>query len=291
MKVGFIGLGIMGSRMAANLLAEGYELVVWNRTAERVMPLVEKGALRAESPAALAAEVDVLFTMLAHPEAVQQTALGVEGFLDALPAGALWVDSSTVNPSFSREMAQAAADRGVRFMDAPVAGTKGPAAEGTLLFLAGGSEADVEECRPFFEIMGRKTVHVGDVSMGTSLKMVVNLLLAEAMLAFAEGMALGQALGIRRETLFEVLVGGPVVAPFIKGKQPVIEEGEYEAHFPLKWMEKDLHLAAVTAHEEEVAIPAGAVTKEIFGLAARKGLGELDFSAIYRFINEGESSS
>lgn len=277
--------------MAANLLAEGYELVVWNRTAERVMPLVEKGALRAESPAALAAEVDVLFTMLAHPEAVQQTALGVEGFLDALPAGALWVDSSTVNPSFSREMAQAAADRGVRFMDAPVAGTKGPAAEGTLLFLAGGSEADVEECRPFFEIMGRKTVHVGDVSMGTSLKMVVNLLLAEAMLAFAEGMALGQALGIRRETLFEVLVGGPVVAPFIKGKQPVIEEGEYEAHFPLKWMEKDLHLAAVTAHEEEVAIPAGAVTKEIFGLAARKGLGELDFSAIYRFINEGESSS
>lgn len=291
MKVGFIGLGIMGSRMAANLLAEGYELVVWNRTVERVTPLVEKGALRAESPAALAAEVDVLFTMLAHPEAVQQTALGMNGFLDALPAGALWVDSSTVNPSFSREMAQAAVDRGVRFVDAPVAGTKGPAAEGALLFLAGGSEADVEECRPFFEIMGRKTVHVGDVSMGTSLKMVVNLLLAEAMLAFAEGMALGQALGIERDTLFEVLVGGPVVAPFIKGKQPVIEEGEYEAHFPLKWMEKDLHLAAVTAHEEEVAIPAGAVTKETFALAARKGLGELDFSAIYRFINEVATGS
>lgn len=291
MKVGFIGLGIMGSRMAANLLADGHELMIWNRTAERAMPLVEKGAVQAESPAALAAEVDVLFTMLAHPEAVQQTALGVDGFLDALPAGALWVDSSTVNPSFSREMARAAADRGVRFVDAPVAGTKGPAAEGTLLFLAGGSEADVEESRPFLEIMGRKTVHVGDVSMGTSLKMVVNLLLAEAMLAFAEGMALGQALGIERDTLFEVLVGGPVVAPFIKGKQPVIEAGEYEAHFPLKWMEKDLHLAAVTAHEEAVAIPTGAVTKETFALAARKGLGELDFSAIYRFLNEVEARS
>lgn len=286
MKVGFIGLGIMGSRMAANLLREGYELVVWNRTEEKAAPLVAKGATEGESPAALAEEVDVLFTMLAHPEAVRQTAFGVDGFLETLPEGALWVDSSTVNPSFSWEMAQAAEDRGIRFVDAPVAGTKGPAAEGTLLFLVGGSEADVEAVQPFFDIMGKKTVHVGDVSMGTSLKMVVNLLLAEAMLAFSEGMALGQALGIERDTLFEVLVGGPVVAPFIEGKQPVIEEGVYEAQFPLKWMEKDLHLAALTAYEEEVGIPAGAVTKEMYALAARKGLGELDFSAIYRFINE-----
>lgn len=286
MKVGFIGLGIMGRRMANNLLEEGYDLTVWNRTEARAEPLVEKGAQGAESPAALAREVDILFTMLAHPQAVRQTAFGPEGFLDALRAEALWVDSSTVNPSFSWEMAEAARDRGVRFVDAPVAGTKGPAADGTLLFLVGGSEDDVEAARPFFEVMGRKSVHVGEASMGTSLKMVVNLLLAEAMLAFSEGMALGQALGIERETLFETLVGGPVVAPFIEGKQAIIEEGAYEAHFPLKWMEKDLHLAALTAHEEEVAIPAGAVTKEIYALAARKGLADLDFSAIYRFIND-----
>jgi 3-hydroxyisobutyrate dehydrogenase/glyoxylate/succinic semialdehyde reductase len=99
-------------------------------------------------------------------------------------------------------------------------------------------------------------------------------------------MALGQALGIRRDTLFEILIGGPMVAPFVKGKQAIIEDGKYEAHFPLKWMEKDLHLAALSAHEVDTAIPAGAVAKEIYALAARKGLGELDFSAIYRFINE-----
>ena len=290
MKIGFVGLGIMGSRMATNLLAAGHELVVWNRTAERAAPLVERGASRAATPEELAKEADLLFTMLAHPEAVRQTALGEDGFLDRLREGSLWVDCSTVNPSFSREMARAAGERTVRFVDAPVAGTKEPAAQGTLLFLAGGSEADVAVCRPFFEIMGRKTVHVGEVGMGTSLKMVVNLLLAQAMLAFAEGMALGQSLGIEQETLFEVLVGGPVVAPFVKGKQPLLEEGQYNAHFPLKWMEKDLHLAALTAHEEGVALPAGAVTKEIYALATRKGFGELDFSAIYRFVNEAEAT-
>lgn len=291
MKIGFIGLGIMGSRMAANLLQQGYDLIVWNRTEEKADPLVEEGATKAESPAALAEQVDLLFTMLANPEAVRQTAFGPAGFLDALPAGALWIDSSTVNPSFSWEMAQAAADRRVRFVDAPVAGTKGPAAEGTLLFLVGGSEEDIAECRPLFDVMGKKTVHVGEAGMGTSLKMVVNLLLAEAMLAFSEGMALGQGLGIERETLFEVLLDGPVVAPFVKGKRALIEKDAYEAHFPLKWMEKDLHLAAVTAYEEEVAIPAGAVAKELYALAARKGLGDLDFSAIYRFLNEAETGS
>lgn len=288
MTVGFIGLGIMGSRMATRLVEEGYDLIVWNRTEAKAKPLVEKGATQAESPAALAGDVDVLFTMLADPQAVRQTAFGTEGFLDALQAGALWVDSSTVNPSFSREMDEAAQVRGVRFVDAPVAGTKGPAEEGSLLFLVGGSEEDVAAAGPFFGVMGRKTVHVGDASMGTSLKMVFNLLLAEAMLAFSEGMALGLALGIERETLFGILLDGPVVAPFVKGKQSIIEEGEYEAHFPLKWMEKDLHLAALTAYEEEVALPAGAITKEIYALAARKGLANLDFSAIYRFINESD---
>ncbi|MDX1614676.1 MAG: NAD(P)-dependent oxidoreductase [Candidatus Promineifilaceae bacterium] len=286
MKVGFIGLGIMGSRMAANLQQGGVELVVHNRTAAKADPLLEDGAVWAESPADLAPQVSVLFTVLAHPQAVQETALGTDGFLDHLPADALWVDCTTVNPSFSRKMAAAARRRQARFVDAPVAGTKGPAAAGELLVLAGGTAEDVAECQPYLDLFGRKTVHVGEQGMGTALKMVLNLLLAQAMVAFSEGMALGQALGLDQPFLLDFLIGGAVVAPFVKGKRSKIEGADDETDFPLKWMAKDLHLAAVSAYEEDVALPQGAVARSVYTLAQRFGLGEADFSAVYRFLNQ-----
>src|SRR5882672_8332634 len=138
MKIGFVGLGAMGSRMAANLQKSGYSLVVFNRSADKAAPLVSAGAHLADSPAALAADVDVLFTMLAHPAAVREAALGQDGFLGRLRPGTLWIDCSTVNPSFSREMASAAQARKLRFLDAPVAGSRVPAAKGELVFLDGG---------------------------------------------------------------------------------------------------------------------------------------------------------
>lgn len=286
MRVGFIGLGIMGQRMAANLLDAGHDLVVWNRSPQRMEPLMAGGATGADSPADVAGQVGILFTMLAHPEAVVETAFGEEGFLDHLPAGALWVDCSTVNPSFSREMARDAAERGVRFVDAPVAGTKGPAEEGTLLFLAGGEEEDLAVCQPYLEVMGRKTLHVGGSGMGVSMKMVVNLLLGQAMAAFSESMALGQALGISEQRLLNFLIGGAVTAPFIAGKRALIESGDFEPNFPMKWLIKDLHLAGQTAYEQDVAVPLTAATQQLYTLAAQSGLGEEDFTAIYAFLND-----
>lgn len=286
MKIGFIGLGIMGSRMAANLQKQGHDLIVYNRTREKAEPLVAGGAIAADSPAAVAEQVELLFSMLGDPEAVEAMALGPDGFLEHLRPNALWVDCSTVNPSFSRQMAERAQARGVRFVDAPVAGTKGPAAAGELLFLAGGDQADVEECRPYFDAMGRRTLHVGGTGSGTAMKMVFNLLLAEAMVAFSEGMALGQALGISREMLFDVLLNAPMVAPFVAGKRAKIESGDYDADFPLQWMQKDLHLAAITAYEAEVPLPLGNSAKELYALAKHQGLGDEDFTAIYRLLND-----
>jgi 3-hydroxyisobutyrate dehydrogenase-like beta-hydroxyacid dehydrogenase len=193
----------------------------------------------------------------------------------------------TVNPSFSRRMASEAAQRGVRFVDAPVAGTKGPAEVGELLFLVGGDQRDVEECQPMFEVMGRKVIHVGGQGMGISLKVVFNLLLGEAMLAFAEAMALGQSLGIQKERLLDMLPGSAVVAPFISGKRPKIEAGDCEADFPLKWMQKDLQLASQTGYEEGVAMPSVNLAKEIYALAAKLGWADQDFSAIYQFLARG----
>jgi 3-hydroxyisobutyrate dehydrogenase/glyoxylate/succinic semialdehyde reductase len=285
MKIGVIGLGIMGSRMAGNLQESGHDLIVYNRTREKAEPLVANGATAADSPAGVARQVDLLFTMLADPAAVQETAVGPDGFLAHLRPNALWVDCSTVNPSFSRQMAERARARQVRFVDAPVAGSKGAAETGELLFIVGGDEADVDECQPYFDVMGRETLYAGETGSGSALKMVANLLLAEAMVAFSEAMALGQAMGISRQTLFDVLLNAPVVAPFVAGKRAKIESNDYEADFPLQWMQKDLHLAAVTAYEEEVALPVGNSVKELYALAKRQGLAEEDFSAIYRLLN------
>lgn len=287
MKVGFIGLGIMGSRMAANLQKQGVDLVVYNRTAEKAQPLAANGATVAESPADLARQVELLFTMLGDPEAVQEMATGPHGFLDNLPENALWVDCSTVNPSFSRQMVEKARARQVRFVDAPVAGTRGPAEEGELLFMAGGDKADVDECRPYFDVMGRNTLHMGDAGSGSAMKMVANLLLAQAMAAFAEALVFGQAMGLSRRMLLDALLNSAVVAPFVAGKRDKIESGDYEADFPLQWMHKDIHLATITAYEEDVPMPVGNCVKELYALAKREGLGEEDFSAVYRFLESG----
>ncbi len=288
MKIGFVGLGIMGSRMAANLLAgDDVELTVHNRTQEKAAALLDQGATWAAEMSDLA-EVDILFSMLAHPEAVESVALGSEGFLDHLRPGTLWVDCSTVNPGFARQMAAAAQARKVRFLEAPVAGTKPHAQNAELTILVGGAAEDLADCQPYLDLMSNKVVHVGGHGMATSLKIVVNHLLASSMAAFAEGMALGQALGLSQETLFNTILGGPVAAPFLGMKREKMAQADYEADFPLRWMQKDMHLVSLAAYDAGVAMPVANVTKEVYRLAMQAGLGDEDFSAIYQFLSERE---
>lgn len=289
MKIGFIGLGIMGSRMAANLQNRGHTLVVYNRSAEKATPLLANGAVWADSPAALAADVEVIFTMLAHPDAVREAALGKNGFFPNFASGRLWVDSSTVNPSFSKEMAAESRDRGVRFLDAPVTGSKEVAASGKLTFWVGGESVDLEVCRSLLECMGTRIVHAGKQGMGASLKMVMNQLLGTLMAAFAEGLVLGESLGLSRNVLFDALFSGPAAAPFIAVKRPRIESRNYEeADFPLRWLQKDLQLATLSAYESGVALPVTNVAKEIYRLAIRQGDGHKDFSAICDYLEKDE---
>ena len=291
MKTGFIGLGIMGSRMAANLQRQGYSLVLFNRTRANAEPLLGPCGTFADSPATLAKQVDVLFTMLPHPDAVEQVALGDSGFLDHLPPNAVWIDCSSVNPSFSKKMAAEAARRGVHFVDAPVTGSAVPAAEAKLVFWVGAESADLEAIRSLLLCMGNKIVHVGGHGMGTAMKVVVNLLLGNAMAAFAEGMALGEGLGISRNVLFDSLLGSPAVAPFLASKREKIESGNYQAEFPLRWQQKDLHLASVSAFESGVAMPVTNAAKELYRLAMMEGHALEDFSAIYKYLASSDASA
>ncbi len=287
MKIGFIGLGLMGSRMANNLLKKGNMLFVFNRTKEKAKNLTEKGAVFCDSIAELALQSEVLITMLTAPDVVEQAALGTDGFLNSLEKNSIWIDCSTVNPEFSKLMATQSEQKGIHFLDAPVSGTITPAEKGELTFLIGGNKEDVEFCMPLFESMGKKILHVGENGKGTALKMVINLLLGQAITGFSEGLLLGESLGISKQTLLDILLGGPVAAPFLSGKKNKFLQNNFETEFPLQLMLKDLRLALSEAKSKNIILPLTAGAEEIFKFADEAGMGEDDFSAVYKFLNGG----
>lgn len=284
MKVAFIGLGIMGSRMAHNLLKNGIDLTVANRSPEPLAALSAAGATTADTYAAAVADADVVITMLSRPEAVTAVVTGPEGCLAHMKKGALWMDCSTINPSFSLASHQAAQASGVRYLEAPVAGTLPQAEQGILVFFAGGATVDLEVVRPLMEHMGSKILHIGEMGQGSGFKMLVNLMLAQSMVVFSETVLLGEKMGLSRDFLLNALPGLVVSAPFTKFKAEMIRENEYGVQFPLELMHKDLHLAALTAYEHEQPLYLGNLAKELYADASKQGLGRLDFAAIHQFL-------
>lgn len=286
MKIGFIGLGIMGSRMVKNLAASGYKVFIYNRTIEKAQQLESDRIEAQSSPAAVAEASDVIITMLSTPEVVQEVALGDNGFIPSMGSGKVWIDCSTVNPSFSEQMAEMCEQMGFNYLDAPVTGSLTPAENGELVFLVGGKKSIVKYCTPLFKAMGKKTIHVGDSGKGSALKLVNNLVMGLSMYAFMEGLSLGDSLGIEKSKVFDLMDGSPIAAPMVQMKKKKILTDEYSAEFPLQWLQKDLHLAAQTAYEQGISLPGTNIIKEIFALAAKHGLAEEDFSAIYPFISK-----
>ena len=276
----------MGSRMAANLQAAGIPLVVYNRSSEKAQSLVAGGAQVTGSLADVGEHCSTVFTMLSTPAVVREAALGDSGFLASMAPGSLWVDCSTVNPSFALEMEAACQKLGIRYLDAPVAGTKGPAEAGELLFLVGGTAEEGAEVKAHFDVMGKKTLYFEARSKGAAMKMLINQMLGMTMLAFAETLRLGEAQGFELAKCLDVLLATPVAAPFLSAIRPKLENGAYEANFPLQWMQKDLHLASVTAFETGAALPALNAAKEVYALARNDGYAEKDFSSIFEFLSE-----
>ena len=286
MKIAFIGLGIMGSRMAENLLKGGHDLTVYNRTKSKAESLLKSGAKWGESPAEAAKEVDVVITMLQNPSVVEKEALEEKGFLSAMKKGSIWIDSSTVNPSFSKKMSKEAKKHNIRFMDAPVSGSKVPAKEAELIFLVGGEKEDLTEIQPLLDLMGKKTIHVGENGKGSAMKIMINQMLGQSMLAFSESLSLGISLGIEKSKAMDILLDSPVSAPILKAFRPRIENENYEANFPLKHLQKDLQLFTDTAYENNKAAPLTNSAKEVYALAKQHKMGDLDFSAVFKFLND-----
>lgn len=287
MKIAFIGLGIMGSRMAANLLKNGVDLSVFNRSPKPIEELVKQGAKTNSDIQEVIKDADIVFTMLSTPEVVKSVmAKGNNALLNHLKKNAIWVDCSTVNPSFSRSMKTIAGHKQIRFVDAPVAGSKPQAENGELVFFTGGSEKDVQTISPYLQMMGKEVIHIGKVGQASSYKMLVNLMLAQSMIAFSEAIILGEKLGLDKSFLLDTIPDLVVSAPFTKFKAPMIFQDAYDVQFPLEWMHKDLLLASQTAYEHEQPLFLASIAKKLYAKGVKQGLGRLDFSAIHKLLKE-----
>ena len=287
MKITFIGLGIMGSRMAANLLKNGVELTVYNRSQTPVQMLAQQGAKTTKSVNEAVREADIIFSMLSTPEAVEEVFLNKGGALSNMKENSIWVDCSTVNPSFSLKAKHLAELAGIRFVDAPVAGTKPQAQNAELVFFVGGKDELIQEIEPYLNFMGKKVLNIGETGKGASFKMLVNIMLAQSMIIFSEAVLLGEKMGISKDFLLNIIPNLVVAAPLTKFKAEMIKSQDYEVQFPLEWMHKDLHLAAVTAYELNQPLYLANLAKELFAEANKNGMGRLDFAAIHQYLDHG----
>ena len=279
MRVGFLGLGIMGSRMASNLLAAGHAVTVWNRTPARAGELREAGATEAESPRALAAGVEVVCTCVADPPALDAVASGADGFVAGLAPGSLVIDFSTVGPEAATQLGQACAARGARFLAAPVTGSKNAAAAGTLLLMCGGTAEAFDAAQPILQAVGSKAIHVGDVRQAASVKLIGNLMIAHMVEALGEGVTLAVRAGISVEKLLEVVQSSGFASPFWDFKGKALAARDLSTHFSVDLMHKDLTLALGLGDALGVPLPGTTAIREIYEAARAQGLGSLDIVA------------
>ncbi|TMC50072.1 MAG: NAD(P)-dependent oxidoreductase [Chloroflexi bacterium] len=285
MRLGFIGLGAMGGRMASRLLAAHHDVVVYNRTPERARPLEQRGAKVAATPRDLASGVDIVFSSVANDAALEQVMFGPDGVLAGTRAGSIVIEMSTVNPRISRRLHEAARSKGVSVLDAPVSGSTVQAEQGQLVIFVGGEEDVYQKCQPVLAVLGNKTFYLGPSGAGATMKLCVNTLLGLGVQALAEAIALGLKAGLPRERFLQVLGETAVVSPSQKAKLENARTDEYPAAFALRLMFKDFGLIVETAMELAVPMPATAAAVQVAAaeharqLAARS---DEDFSVVVR---------
>ncbi|MED4583455.1 NAD(P)-dependent oxidoreductase [Brevibacillus choshinensis] len=278
MKIGWIGLGNMGIPMASNLLAAGYELSVWNRSPVKAEPLLALGAKSATTLAQLVDESDILFTMVSDDTAVKAVYDGPGGILAAAGKGKLAVDMSTISPDTSRFLAARCQEVGIRFLDAPVSGSVGPAKEGTLVIMVGGEKSDYEQAKPLLDKLGKVALHLGPNGAGTSAKLAINLLLGITVQGVSETLLFARSLGISTDQMLNIISESAVGTPLVRGKAASILADDYPAAFALKHMAKDLRLAS----EAGVSTPLAESANASYRHALENGLGDLDLMAIIK---------
>jgi 3-hydroxyisobutyrate dehydrogenase-like beta-hydroxyacid dehydrogenase len=283
--VGFIGLGIMGSRQAANLRRAGCELTVFNRTRERADAwAAEHGGHVADSPREVGERSDVVITMVVDGPQVEAMLLGDDGAAAGAKPGTLFVDMSTIGPAGARRIADALAQQGHHFVDAPVTGSAPKAEDGTLTIMAGGSDEDMARAMPLLEVMGQQIVHVGPVGTGQQVKVLSNAVSAVNCATLAQALVVGRRADVNLEALLQVMAGGSANSTMLQLKGEPMLKHDFSPLFKLDHMLKDVRLCLEEARAAGAAFPAAALAGELYAAGAGRGLGEQDFAAVLTVV-------
>ncbi|HSV17616.1 MAG TPA: NAD(P)-dependent oxidoreductase [Casimicrobiaceae bacterium] len=280
-RLGFVGLGVMGSRVVKRLLDAGHSVTGYNRTVAKAQWLVDAGMVLAPSPRAVAESADVTFTMVTNTAALRSVMEGEQGLLAGMQPGRIHVDMSTVSPAISRELAGRVKAAGASMLDAPVSGSVVTLEEGKLTLMVGGDADVFRHVQPILLDIGPRATYVGGNGLAVTMKIATNLSLAVQMLAFSEGVLLAEKSGIRREVAVEVLVNSVIGSPMVKYRGPFVLQMPDEAWFNCDMMQKDMNLALELGRQLDVPLPSTATTNELLTAARGMGLEHYDFAIVF----------
>jgi 3-hydroxyisobutyrate dehydrogenase len=286
-KLGFLGLGIMGYPMARNLLRAGHQVALWSHTAGKARELAaaEKGRFCA-TPREVAENAGCIFLIVGDTQMSRDVILGEQGILEGARAGAVVADASTISPSESRRIGQALAARGVHFLDAPCTGSKSGAEGGTLTFMIGGDREVFERIQPYLEVMGKRFYYCGGPGMGLHAKLSQNMILANLLQGFNEGMVLAAKAGVDAELMLDILNNSAARSGLVSAKAPMVLQRQFDPAFSVKWMHKDVNLMLESANELRVPAPLTALTAQMFQAAIAQGHGEEDICATIQVLEQ-----
>jgi 3-hydroxyisobutyrate dehydrogenase-like beta-hydroxyacid dehydrogenase len=286
MRVAFLGLGIMGRPMAANLAKAGHEVTVWNRTPGKEVA----GARMAASPREAAAQAEVVWVCVSNTDAVEQVLFGEAGAESSLRADMVVVDSSTISPAATCRFAERVRARGADYVDAPLTGSKAGAESGTLIFMAGGKAETIGKLGPLWTAMGKEVKHMGATGMGQASKLALNLMIAITYQGFAEGLTLATRQGIAAETFLGLVQSSMVRSGVVDYKAPFVLRRDFSPNFPLRLMHKDLHLMLDAARELGLKLPALECVDAIYEQAVRAGQNDMDYAATMTLLEKAISN-
>jgi 3-hydroxyisobutyrate dehydrogenase-like beta-hydroxyacid dehydrogenase len=281
--VGFAGLGVMGRPMAENILKAGFKLNVYNRTCARTEDLTRQGATAFKTPCELAQNSDIVIVMVTGAPELEEVISRDDGIASGLSDGKTVINMSTVSPEATRIAAEMVESRQANFIDAPVSGSKVPAEQGTLVVLAGGDSELIDDHQELLLCMGKKVIRCGDIGSGTDMKLLVNMLLGNMMASFCESIVFGQKHGLDYDTLLETISAGALNSPLYSLKGEKIKAGDFEKHFSIDLLFKDLNLALTESDRQGIPLGVTSACREVFSGAVGMDLGDQDMCALIKF--------
>ncbi|KAM9471468.1 cytokine-like nuclear factor N-PAC isoform 4-T9 [Salvelinus alpinus] len=281
-RIGFLGLGLMGSGIVSNLLKMGHVVTVWNRTVEKCDLFIQEGARLGRTPAEVVSMCDITFSCVSDPKAARDLVLGPSGVLQGIRPGKCYVEMSTVDPETITELSQVISSRGGRFLEAPVAGSQQVSNEGMLVILAAGDRTVYEDCSSCFQAMGKTSFFLGEVGNAARMMLILNMVQGSFMATIAEGLTLAQATGQSQHTFLDILSHGQMASTFVDQKCQNILQGNFKPDYYLKHIQKDLRLAISMGDTANHPTPMAAAANEVYKRAKALDQSDNDMSAVYR---------